>query len=293
MAKRWLTILGLLLLVTGLGGLVYWLERAPQPKSPPLVPAFAPDRVQHVVIERQNERLEFTRREDGWHMVQPFDAPADAYHLEQVLALPKQTSQTRYAASELDLARFELKPPKATVRLEDAEFRFGGQNPLNFQRYLQVGETVHLIEDTLFHQLTAPATTWIEHKLLPAGTLQGLDLPGWRITSTDAGGWASEPGLPAADLERLVDTWRTARAIQVTPYLEEPPAEAERIRVSIEGKALEFIILQREPELILLRPEQKLRYHFYGSIGQRLLTPKPQSETNAGTPRGRDDTSGS
>lgn len=295
MVRRWLTILILLALVTGLGGWVYWLERAPEPKSPPLA-KITPETVRHIVIERQNDRLEFERRGESWHMIQPFNAPADAYHFEQLLALPNQTSQTRYATAELDLARFELDPPRVIVRLEDTEFRFGGQNPLNFQRYLQVGAVIHLIDDTLFHQLTAPATTWIEHKLLPAGTLQGLDLPGWRITLMDSGGWTSEPKLPAADLDRLVDTWRTARAIQVTPYTDEPPLQGQRIRALIEGKALEFIVLQREPELILLRPDQKLRYHFYGTIGQRLLTPQPQAEANpppnARTPRGRDDTQG-
>lgn len=279
MSRRWLTILILVIAVTGLGGWVYWLARAPEPKSPPLA-QITPEAVRHIVIERHNDRLEFERRGESWYMIQPFNAPADAYHFEQLLAFPNQTSQTRYATAELDLARFELKPPQVILRLEDTEFRFGGQNPLNFKRYLQVGEVIHLIDDTLFYQLTAPATTWVEHKLLPAGSLQGLDLPGWHLTQTDQGSWTANPELPATELERLVDAWRTARAIQVTPYTDEPPPEAQRIRVLIEGKALEFIILQRDPELILLRPDQKLRYHFYGAIGQHLLTPQPQPAAN-------------
>lgn len=293
MTKRWLTILILLFLVVGLAAWVYWLERSPKPESPPLVANFTPDAVHHIVIERQTDRMEFERQGDSWYMTQPFNALADAYHIQQLLALPNQTSQTRYAAAELDLGRFELNPPQVIVRLENTEFRFGGQNPLNFQRYLQVGEVVHMTDDTLFHQLTAPATTWVEHKLLPAGTLRGIELPGWRITSTGTGGWTAEPEVPAAELEQLVDTWHTARAIQVTPYTDEPSPQDQRIRIAIDDKTLEFIILQREPELILLRPEQKLRYHFYGAIGQRLLTPKRQSETDAGTSRDRDDTAGS
>ncbi|MCX8049365.1 MAG: DUF4340 domain-containing protein [Methylohalobius sp.] len=290
MRRRWLVILSLLFLVAGLGGWVYWLAQAPEKVSPPLLAAFAPDAVQQIVIERQNERLEFTRGQEGWRMVQPFEAPADAYHMEQLLSLPNQSSQTRYPASELDLARLELIPPKATVRLGESEVRFGGQNPLNFQRYVQIGDTVYLIEDTLFYQLTAPATTWIEHKLLPSGHVQSLELPGWRITAKEGGGWTSEPQLPSADIERLMDTWRTARAVQVNSYPQEPPPSAERIRLSVEGKVLEFIVLQREPELVLLRPEQKLSYHFYGSIGQRLLTPTLPSPSDAGASRSRSDT---
>ncbi len=293
MSKRWLTILVLLVLVIGLGGGVYWLERAPKPESPPLITNFAPETVQHIVIERQNERLQFERQGQIWHMTEPFNAPADAYHIQQLLALPNQTSQTQYAAAAVgDLARLQLQPPQVIVRLEHIELRFGGQNQLDFRRYLQVGETIHLIEDTLFHQLTAPATTWVEHKLLPDGAIKELDLPGWHITLQDTGEWVSEPKLPAADIEQLVETWRTARAIQVTPDTDEPPPQNQRIRVVIEGKTLEFNILQQEPELILVRPDLKLRYHFYGTISQRLLAPKPQPDPDAGTSRGRDDTQG-
>ncbi|GAB6067501.1 hypothetical protein JCM13664_08190 [Methylothermus subterraneus] len=290
MVKRWWTIFILLILVTGLAAWVYWIERAPEPTPLPLLADFDPGKVRHIVIERRTDRLEFTRAEDVWRMTEPFQALADAYHIQQLLDLPKQTSPTRYPAAGMDLARFELQPPQAIVRLDAVEFRFGGQNPLNFQRYLQVGDVIHLLDDALFYSLTAPATTWVEHQLLPQGPLQALELPGWRITATEAGGWTSEPAAPAADLERLVDTWRTARAVQITPATEEPSPEQPRIRVSIAGQTLEFVVLQREPELILLRPEQKLRYHFYGSVGQNLLTPKPSSPSDAGASRSRDDT---
>ncbi len=292
MLRGWLTVLGLLVLVVGLAAWVYWIERSPKPKPSPLIAGFAPAAVQHIVIERQKELMEFERQGDSWRMLQPFNAPADAYHIQQLLALPAQDSSNRYAVAELDLARFGLNPPKVTVRLGTAELQFGDQNPLNFKRYLKVDGVIHLIDDILFYPLTAPATTWIEAKLLPNGNLKGLELPGFRIFAKETGRWASEPELAEADLEELLDTWRTARAVQVTPYSGEPPVGNPRVRALLDSGTLEFVVLQQEPELVLLHPEQKLSYHFYGAIGQRLLTPKPKAETDAGAAGGRDNPSG-
>jgi hypothetical protein len=292
MLRGWLSVLGLLVLVVGLAAWVYWIERPSEPKSSPLIAGFASEAVQHIVIERQTDRMEFERQGDSWRMIQPFNAPADAYHIQQLLALPTQNSSNRYAVAELDLARFGLNPPKVTVRLGTAELQFGDQNPLNFKRYLKTDGVIHLIDDSLFYSLTAPATTWIEAKLLPNGNLKGLELPGWRIFTKETGGWASEPELSSAEIEQLIDTWRTARAIEVRPYPAEPPSGSLRVRVLLDSGTLEFVVLQQEPELILLRPEQKLSYHFYGAIGQRLLTPKPKAQTDAGTAGSRDDPPG-
>ncbi|MBN2699990.1 MAG: DUF4340 domain-containing protein [Methylothermaceae bacterium] len=284
MSKRWWSIGILLALVIVLGGWVYWLGRtpAPQPSSP--LAQIAPDAVQYILVERPGERLEFSRQgEADWRMTRPLDAPSDAYHMEQLLSLPSRSSEKRYGVAEQDLERFGLKPPQARVCLKKtvdapdcaAELLFGHQNPLNSQRYIQVGDGLHLVTDDLFHQLTAPAATWVEHKLLSDDTIRSLDLPGWHIALEEEGKWTSDPELPADRLEGLVSAWRNARAIQVTSFDGEAPLRAQRIQIKLEDETVAFVILQRKPELVLLRPDLKLQYHFYGSVGENLLSPEP------------------
>ena len=40
-----------------------------------------------------------------------------------------------------------------------------------------------------------------------------------------------------------------------------------------DGRKLSLGILQREPELVLLRPDQKLQYAFFAETAKRLLAP--------------------
>ncbi len=274
MRGMWVSIGVLFLLVSALGGWIFWLQKTPESTQPTLAD-IDPQSIQHIVIGHADETMAFTRQPSGWIMTQPFHVPADPYHMEQLTALPKQTSHAQYQISEKELAQFELAPPRILVRLDNTEFRFGMQNPIDFRRYVQVdGGPVQLIDDSLMSLLTAPATSWIDTRLLPSSSLRALELPHWHLTLTDKGTWTSKPKADAETLHELVGAWRNARAIQITPYSGEIPDEAPRIQVQLEKARIEFVLLQREPEMILLRPELKLSYHFYGNIGRRLLAPQ-------------------
>jgi hypothetical protein len=49
-----------------------------------------------------------------------------------------------------------------------------------------------------------------------------------------------------------------------------------------DGAALALGILQREPELVLLRADEGIQYHFFADVGKRLLSP-PGSKSDAVT----------
>ena len=272
MRRGWLTIAVLTVLVAGLGTWIWWLQRQP-PKEKPVLTALDPGTVRHITVRHGETEIVFERGDHGWRMRQPYDARADRYRIDQLLALPKTESQASYRIGETELQKFGLRPPRAEVVLEDTPFRFGNQNPIDFRRYVQTADgRVHLIEDTLFHLLTSPPTDWIDTRLLPEGELQALRLPGWHLSRTEKG-WRAEPKLPPDRLQRWIDEWRLARAIQISPFEGRIPGDKPEIRVRVDGREIRFLVLQRQPELILLRPEQKLRYHFYGQIGRRLLQP--------------------
>ncbi|BCX82297.1 hypothetical protein MIT9_P1883 [Methylomarinovum caldicuralii] len=277
MRHGWLTIAVLFLLVAGLGGWVWWLQRQPQEARKPALADIDPKTVRHITVRHDATRIVFERSDGGWRMRQPYEARADSYRIEQVLALPKTESQASYQVSGDELRKFGLEPPRAEVVLEKTPFRFGNQNPIDFRRYVQTADgRVHLIEDTLFHLLTSPPTDWIDTRLLPEDELQELALPGWHLSRTEKGGWRAEPELAPERLQRWVDAWRLARAIQIGPFEGPVPTGKPEIRIRVDGREIRFLVLQREPELILLRPERKLRYHFYGQSGRRLLQP-PQA----------------
>ncbi len=270
----WLVIGLLFVLVISLGGWALWLQKKPDTTEPTLAD-LDPQSIQTIVIERTDDTMTFTHTPQGWIMTGPFNAPADPYHMEQVTGLPQQTSHARYRIEQPRLAQFELDPPRITVRLNDRQFRFGMQNPIDFRRYVQVDDgLVHLIDDTLMPLLNAPATSWIDSKLLPSTDIRALELPNWHVTLSEKGAWTSTPQADEKALRKLVNAWRNARAIQITPFDEEVPKQAPLIKIHLKSATLEFILLQQEPELVLLRPDLKLGYHFYGNLGRQLLGPK-------------------
>ncbi len=277
----WQLIGTLSLLVIALGSWILWLEKKPAPEEATLAD-LDPQSIQTIVIERSNGTMTFTRRAESWFMRQPFQAPADPYHMEQVTGLPRQISHARYQIEKSKLAQFELSPPRVSVKLNDTQFRFGMQNPIDFRRYVQVDDNlVHLTDDTLMPLLDAPATSWIDTKLLPSSAIRELELPDWHVMLTEKGAWTSKPSADNTVLREWVNAWRDARAIRITPFEQEIPADAPVIKVRLMDSTIEFIVLQQEPELIMLRPDLKLRYHFYGHTGRRLLAPGGKAEDSS------------
>jgi len=277
----WRLIGSLSLLVIALGSWVLWLEKRPAPEEATLAD-LDPQSIQTIVIERSNGTMAFTRRAEGWFMRKPFQAPADPYHMEQVTGLPRQISHARYQIEKSNLAQFELSPPRVSVKLNDTQFRFGMQNPIDFRRYVQVDDgLVHLTDDTLMPLLNAPATSWIDTKLLPSSAIRELELPDWHVMLTEKGAWTSKPPADDTALREWVNAWRNARAIRITPFEQEIPADAPVIKVRLMDSTIEFMVLQQEPELILLRPDLRLRYHFYGHTGRRLLAPGGEAEDSS------------
>ena len=49
-----------------------------------------------------------------------------------------------------------------------------------------------------------------------------------------------------------------------------------------DGRSLALGILQREPELVLLRADEGIQYHFFADVGRRLLLP-PGAKGDAAT----------
>ena len=89
-------------------------------------------------------------------------------------------------------------------------------------------------------------------------------------------GWRVEPATAEAlsqdDINRWVDEWRHASALRVEPYAGDGAIDTIRIAFR-DGKALALDVIQKEPELILGRRDEKLRYYFAAPVSARLLSP--------------------
>jgi len=275
MKRGWIVNVLLLAAVVALGWYVLYRPApsdVPQHKLTTLVPST----VSHVLIEpRAGGPIELAKRGEAWYLVRPFEARADRSQVDRLLELTSASSKEKLAAT--DLARFDLDRPAVSVTLGDQRFAFGTVNPLNQEQYVQAGDAVYLLPSFYASLVPQRAERLLTHALFVEGeTPVAFALPAFRVEQqgpkwirVPAG--AKEP--PSQDeFNRWVEGWRFASSL-VTQRASSGTAK-ERIDVRLsDGRTLKLDVLQKEPELILVRPDEKLQFLFSGEVAKRLLTP--------------------
>ena len=163
--RQWLNI-GLLGLVSGSLALVFFdlLWERPLTILPLLDPTPAP--IGSIVVERiGQERLAFERRVEQWWMTAPQQGLANPALLDPILRAAEMRCLLQYSKNQLDLKQLQLDSPQLRLRLDQVEIRFGATAPTDGQRYLQVGDKVHLCPDNLYRLLTSAAGSFLAPSL--------------------------------------------------------------------------------------------------------------------------------
>ncbi|NJD08146.1 MAG: DUF4340 domain-containing protein [Methylococcaceae bacterium] len=240
-------------------------------------------------VELQNkEKLLFEKRGGRWWLTAPFAAPANDVRVHQLLEIPRAESEVQYPLKKEELAKYELDKPKAILTIGAVKLLFGGSDPLDMRRYVQAGDTLHLVNDDFFHHLIAASTDFVDKKLLPDDDAPNeILLPGLKATLGADGAWMIEPPSDAAaGMADLLSAWRGARAIEVKRT--EQPAQGDIVRIGFpNGKpAVEFVIAQREPDLLLTRNDWGLQYLLAADSAKQLLTLQKPQPAAAADPAG-------
>ncbi|MBI2296439.1 MAG: DUF4340 domain-containing protein [Betaproteobacteria bacterium] len=268
----WLNAL-LLVAVAGLGLFVYLRPKSDAPAEHALS-ALKPEEVGSIRIEREGAAaVVLERKQDAWFLVAPLAARADDFAVQRLLAIVQAKAAHRLAAT--DLARFDLERPPARLIIGGQSFGFGVVSEVAREQYVLTGDAVYAVNPRYGMALPGNAAALISRRLLAPGEVPvRIEVSGFSVTQRD-GRWvlAPAPGEPSQDdLNRWVDDWRLATAIRVEPYAKGKPRGEIKLELENSGK-LALGILGREPELVLLRPDEKLQYHFLAEIANRLLSP--------------------
>ena len=278
MKPRLLVNLGLLALIAVLATIAILKPGKNAVESTPLL-ALDLQGLNRVTLKNK-ETLVFEKKEGLWNLTAPFAAPVNQVRVGQLLDITKTVSEANYPVQPDDLAQFGLDAPQAVLGLDDMTLQFGSTDPIKMRRYVRIGETLHLVEDNFFHHLTASASDYVDKRLIPErAKIREIQLPDLKATRDQQGQWTVEPNAKTGtDLAELTSVWATARAIEVKRW--NPVAEGEPIRIGFtEGPALEFVIINKSPELVLGRKDLGLQYTLTAETSRELLNlPKPKSE---------------
>jgi len=277
----WLNV-AMLLGVAAIGVFIYL-----QPSDAPVEHAMStlsPAAAVAVRIERPGAAVVALQKKQGvWFLVDPFAARADEFMVQRLLALLQARTVHRFPAK--DLARFDLDNPQARLIVDGQRFDFGLVNELSHEQYVLTGDAVYALSARYGLALPARPEALASRRLLAPGEAPvRIALPGFAVKEVD-GRWVLDPAPQErreGEVARWVDEWRFASAQRIEPHRRGEPGESVRIELS-SGETLVIDILRRKPEVVLLRQDQHLQYHFAVEVGTRLLSPPaPASKERAG-----------
>ena len=282
--RTWISLALLATVVAALGAWLY-LKPAARDSETQTLSALKSADVKRVRVERFNVAqapspgskpqlaVALERHEDNWRITAPFAARADTFQVGRLLMILDARSAVRYPAA--DLARFALDRPSAKVTLEDQVFAFGAINTTTREQYVLTGDSVYLIPLGPGAALPRDPNALIARELFaPGETPVRLELPEVTAALQD-GTWRIEPAqkdASADDRVAWIGMWQHAIALRAARYDGAAPAQTARVTLK-QGPPVTMGIAQREPELVLVRTDEGVAYHFAGGIGKRLLSP--------------------
>ncbi len=293
MDKRLLLNLSLAAVIIVLALLVIFEPgKAKAPELPKLT-SLPADKIEHVTIERTGrDTLVFEKQAGGWRITQPLQLQANEFRVSGITHAAQATSHARFPQAGRDLKQYELDTPKIKLTLDGQLIEFGGVNPLDSRRYVRVGDTIHLIADEVFLRANGDAAGFVSTALLPehAQELTEIKLPQLTVQrdKDSSGKWITTPAvanLATDDINKFVDEWRHAQALQVSAYNGTPTGEHVTLNFSGTTPPLSFDVMSsKDNDLLLGRKDAGVMYQFTSEIRQRLFTLKPASDS-APTPQ--------
>lgn len=294
MKNRWLLNIVLAIVIAALALVaIYKPGSRKQAESTPLtaLPADAVTRLRLVRPKQSDVVLE--RRDEAWWLTAPRHARANGFRVDELARLAATPVKTRFAAAPEDLAKYGLDKPIATLFVNDAEIRFGAMHPLQNELYVLHAGQVQLVPAATLRAATGPVDDLLSLNLLDDKTkILALRLPGFSLKQNEQGAWVRTPELKDIESDRInrfVDEWRHARALLVQPARGTTARERVLITVADGAKTrtLEFGIVARKPELVIVRRDEKLAYHFPADNAARLLELVPEKKEAAPTTGGQ------
>jgi hypothetical protein len=289
MKTGWIVNLLLLLAVAGLAAYALYKPKENEDAARHAISALPPAQVTRVLIEpAEGGALELQKQGDEWLLVQPLRARADRTQVDRALDLLNARSREKLAASELQ--RFDLDRPALKVTFNDQSIAFGTTNPLTQEQYVHAGDSVFLLPGYYRSQVPERAQRVLTHALFRQGEKPtAFRLAQFSVEQQD-GIWKLAPAagneaLSQDDLNRWVDGWRLASSLLTQPASGKLPNESIEVRLA-DGRSLRLRIAQRAPQLVLVREDEKLAFHFSEEMSEQLLAPPAAPEPPPGATSG-------
>ena len=272
-----------LTMLAAVASLAVWVYFKPKPQNDPQeykVSSQAAENVQSLRIERQGVGIVLQKIGENWDLLEPIQGRADEIKVGQILEILTATSLRRFPA--IDLERFDLLQPAARLYVDKELFSFGGFVPITNEQYVANNGNIHLLAPRYATMLARQPIDLLSPRLFAQGEIPvGFEFERVKVMEWDDG-WRIAPeklksSLTQNEFIHWVQSWQQAYAAGLSLSAEGPSQTGDGkqgIKITLRGGGgIQLIILQQQPELVLLRVDTGVRYRFPGEMGRRLLDP--------------------
>jgi hypothetical protein len=297
--KRTQLNLVLAVAAVGLGAFVIHSTRKDHPREQPLT-ALKTDAIEHIVIAHPGKpEIHLDKLGGRWEITAPVKLDTDPLNVNGVLSLATTPVKRQLDAAEVKKSELGLDPPRFTVKFNDTLVQFGDVEPLQYQRYLEVGNRIVLVSDPPTTTFDSDYSDLASKHLLPADAqIEKIEVPGFTVArNADGKGWQATPAdgnENFGDLQQFVDAWKGERAMWCQLDSAAPAADEkadDRITITLKDRTLQFRIVSRDPQFVLAAPDLKLRYTLSKADADKLLKlPTPAKPAPAVAKPGPDKT---
>lgn len=278
MNPRTLVNLSLLIAVVVLSALVFTGSKDKNTKPVQKLSALkAADITQVTIKQKDKQAIQLAKSKDHWSIKNPLDLPANGARIKSFLGIVESRSEALYQVKQQDLAKYGLEYPAVEITLNELKISLGTTDPIHRYRYALIGNDIHLFIDRFSHLIKGKPTDFVSNALLPLEkSITSIKLPELAIEQKE-GQWQSTPtsveNLSQDGIIALIDEWRYAQALQVSPYKANSDPSKHTITIGLKGRQqpIRFTVVSNDDEFILARPDWKIKYHFTASAAGILM----------------------
>ncbi|MCH9639035.1 MAG: DUF4340 domain-containing protein [Betaproteobacteria bacterium] len=274
--------LNLIMLATVIGLAIFlYLRPGVEKDQEYKVSILATEAVESIQLIRNEKEIILKQLNSVWHLEKPFLARADERKVIELLEVLSASSNVIFPKTEQ--AHLGLDQPIVELYINDSYFGFGGLAPTTNLQYLVTDNSIYLVFPRYSILLPVNPLELVSTNLLAINEIpvrfeinnlivqrQG-DV--WNIISPDNN---NENLLSQDELKQWTQSWHTVDATTVTfhPLIDSNEDMDSKFRISLlDGQEIFFKVQKNASEVIFLRIDESLSFHFPVDVGKRLLAP--------------------
>lgn len=272
MTKNTLNLI-LLAIVIALTAFIYFSEK----KNTELerLTNIVPDSISSIIITRKNNTVTLSKQDNNqWEITQPTLVPANDFRITSLLKLINAPVHNKYSMNEIELNNIGLEATDTGIQFDQQMIYFGVINPITNLRYIRMNDSIYTIEDVYFPLINSHYSTLVSLNLLPSNSqIEKLTLLNQTIEQDENNRWQSSIGTSPDNVSKILDRWKNAQAFGVHKYMQRDNLGKIAVTLKSPNNIMRFVVTDKEPWLIIARPDIGLEYHLEIESYAQLIEP--------------------